>query len=95
MKIPNADLAVIDMDFPLYEDVILLVDILDEGLATGDVGTVVERYAVPGLEPGYSVEFFDMLGNTVAVVTVAARALRRPTTADRPVVRQASVESPV
>lgn len=57
--------------------------------------TVVERHAVPGLEPGYSVEFFDMLGNTVAVVTVAASALRRPTAADRPMVRQASVASPV
>jgi len=83
------------MDFPLYEDVILLIDIPDEGLAAGDVGTVVERHDVPGLEPGYSVEFFDMLGNTVAVVTVAASALRRPTAADRPVVRQARVESPV
>ena len=81
------------MDFPLYEDVILLIDIPDEGLAAGDIGTVVERHDVPGLEPGYSVEFFDMLGNTVAVVTVTASALRRPTAADRPMVRQARVES--
>jgi len=83
------------MDFPLYEDVIMLIDIPDEDLAAGDVGTIVKRHAVPDLEPGYSVEFFDMLGNTVAVVTVAASVLRRPTAADRPVVRQASVESPV
>ena len=44
----------------------------------GDVGTVVERHDVPGRETGYSVEFFDMLGNTVAVVTLPASALRLP-----------------
>jgi hypothetical protein len=35
-------------------------------------------------EVGYSVEFFDMTGNTVDVVTVPASALRLPTPADRP-----------
>jgi uncharacterized protein DUF4926 len=54
------------------------------------VGTVVERHAVAGLETGYSVEFFDMLGNTVAVVTVVGSALRAPTRADRPAVRAMS-----
>ena len=76
------------MEFPLFDDVILLVDLPEEGLATGDVGTVVERHEVSGMETGYSVEFFDMLGGTVAVVTLPANALRRPTAADRPVVRQ-------
>jgi hypothetical protein len=77
-------------DLPLYEDVILLVDLPEEGLAVGDVGVVVERHDVPGMETGYSVEFFDMLGNTVSVVTLPASAFRRPTAADRPVVRQAA-----
>ncbi|NOT55727.1 MAG: hypothetical protein HOP18_14095, partial [Deltaproteobacteria bacterium] len=36
---------------------------------------------------GYSIEFFDMVGNTLAVITVPARELRVPTTADRPAVR--------
>ncbi|MDZ4720852.1 MAG: DUF4926 domain-containing protein [Roseiflexaceae bacterium] len=81
------------MDFPLYEDVILLIAMPDDGLAVGDVGTVVERHYLPGLETGYSIEFFDMLGNTVAVVTLPASALRRPTTADRPMVRQTSEAS--
>lgn len=35
---------------------------------------------------GYSVELFDMTGNTVTVVTLPASALRLPTTADRPAV---------
>jgi hypothetical protein len=74
-------------DFTLYQDVVLLHDIPAEGLCAGDVGTVVERHDVPGRETGYSVEFFDMLGNTVAVVTLPASALRVPTCADRPAVR--------
>ncbi len=77
-----------DPAFPLYEDIILRIDLPDVGLVAGDVGTVVERHAVPGMEMGYSVEFFDMLVNTVAVVTLPASALRRPTVADRPFVRQ-------
>jgi hypothetical protein len=35
---------------------------------------------VPGIaDEGYSVEFFDMIGNTVAAVSVPASALRLPT----------------
>jgi len=74
-------------DFTLYQDAVLLHDILEEGLCAGDVGTIVERHDVPGRETGYSVEFFDMLGNTVAVVTLPTSALRAPSRADRPAVR--------
>lgn len=75
------------MNFELYTDVVLARDVPEENLRAGDIGTVVERHAVPGRETGYSVEFFDMLGNTVAVVTLSANALRAPTHADRPAVR--------
>jgi hypothetical protein len=76
------------MAFELYSDVILTRDISEHGLRAGDVGTVVERHVVPGVsEEGYSVEFFDMTGNTVGVVTVSASAVRLPTQADRPAVR--------
>lgn len=76
------------MTFELYNDVILTRDIAERGLRNGDVGTVVERHSAPGMaEEGYSVEFFDMTGNTVAVVAVPASALRLPTHADRPAVR--------
>jgi hypothetical protein len=53
------------MDFRLYADVVLIRDVPEENLHAGDVGTVVERHEVPGREIGYSVEFFNMLGNTV------------------------------
>jgi hypothetical protein len=79
------------MGFELYSDVILTRDIAEQGLRAGDVGTLVERHLVPNVaEEGYSVEFFDMTGNTVAVVTVPASALRLPTRADRPAARALS-----
>ena len=79
------------MAFELYSDVILTRDVSEHGLRTGDVGTVVERHVVPGVsEEGYSVEFFDMTGNTVAVLTLPASALRVPTPADRPAARALS-----
>jgi hypothetical protein len=71
----------------MYQDAILQVDVSEHGLCAGDVGTVVERHVVPGREDGYSVEFFDMTGKTVAVITVPASHLRAPTPADRPSVR--------
>lgn len=75
------------MDFPLYSDIILLRDLPEEGVNAGDIGTVVDRHEINGLETGYSVEFFDMLGNTVAVVTLPMSYFRLPTHADRPAVR--------
>ena len=38
-------------------------------------------------QEGYSVEFVDMTGKTVAVATMPAGAFRLPTPADRPAVR--------
>ena len=72
------------MAFDLYSEVILTADLPEDGVKAGDVGTVVERHVVAGMEDGYSVEFFDMTGKTVAVVTVGASLLRSPTHADRP-----------
>jgi hypothetical protein len=79
------------MPFEMYGDVILTRDVTEHGLRAGDVGTVVERHSAPGVpEEGYSVEFFDMTGNTVTVATLPASALRLPTQADRPTVRALS-----
>ena len=75
------------MDFQLYTDAVLLGNVSGDFLQVGDIGTVVERHDIAGLETGYSVEFFDMLGNTVAVVTLPESMLRSPTHADRPTVR--------
>jgi hypothetical protein len=76
------------MNFELFHDAILTVDLPDLGLCAGDVGTVVERHSAPDKETGYSVEFFDMTGQTVAVVCVPGSQLRLPTGADRPSARR-------
>lgn len=79
------------MPFDIYGDVILTRDVTGHGLRAGDLGTVAERHVVSGVaEEGYSIEFFDMTGNTVAVVTLPASSLRVPTPADRPTVRALS-----
>jgi hypothetical protein len=75
------------MPLELYRDVILTADLPEHGLCAGDVGTLVEHHVVPGKEDGYSLEFFDMTGRTVAVVTVPAHMVRAPTAADRPAIR--------
>ncbi len=76
------------MSVNMYQDVILTVDIPEEGLCAGDVGTLVERHNVAGKEEGFSVEFFDMTGRTVALVTLATSYFRVPTPDDRPSARR-------
>ncbi len=75
------------MTYPLYSDCILLKNIPEENLSAGDIGTIVEVHQIEGLETGYSVEFFDLLGKTVAVVTLSESTLRLPNHTDRPTVR--------
>jgi hypothetical protein len=66
---------------PLYSDVIVLLDLPQYSLFVGDIGTVVDRHDVAGLEVGYSVEFFDVLGNTIAIVTLPMSYFCVPSTA--------------
>ena len=58
------------MKYNLFEEVVLARDIPDKGLKKGDVATVVEHHPMPGEEDGYSLEVFNALGDTIAVVTV-------------------------
>jgi len=59
------------MRYELFTQVALGVDLPKHGLYRGDVATVVEHHAGRrGLEPGYSLEVFNAVGDTVAVVTV-------------------------
>ena len=41
-------------------------------------GKLVEKHQIEGLETGYSVEFFNMLGKTITVVTMAENSLCFP-----------------
>jgi hypothetical protein len=59
------------MKYELFTRVALKAALPKHGLRSGDVATVVESHPRrPGQEPGYSLEVFNAVGETVAVVTV-------------------------
>lgn len=59
------------MRFELYTQVALAVDIPDKSLRAGDLATVVEYHPVEVGEGGYTLEVFNAIGDTVAIVTLA------------------------
>ncbi len=68
------------MTLALYQRVVLMQDLPKEGLRTGDVGVIVEHYpARADLPEGYELEVFAANGQTVAVVSVLASAVREAT----------------
>jgi len=59
------------MKFELFSRVALKTDVPEDGLRRGDVATIVEYHeGRPGQEPGYSLEVFNAVGDTVAVITL-------------------------
>jgi hypothetical protein len=79
------------MSFQLFSRVILAKDLPEEGLVTGDMGTIVEHHPATKHYPeGYEVEFFSGNGETIAVVSVPASALRVATSKDILHVRELS-----
>ncbi|MCE2447760.1 MAG: DUF4926 domain-containing protein [Candidatus Latescibacteria bacterium] len=53
--------------FKEHERIVLISDILEEGLVAGDVGTIVH---VHPREEAFVVEFMALDGNTAAIATV-------------------------
>jgi len=65
------------MTLALYERVVLTQDVPEEGLRAGDIGVIVEHYpAREDVPEGYELEFFAATGQTIAVVSVPATAIR-------------------
>jgi hypothetical protein len=59
------------MNYQLFTQVALRIDLPQDGLRQGDVATIVEEHpGKPGQEHGYSLEVFNAVGETIAVVTV-------------------------
>lgn len=59
------------MTYKLFTRAALKSDVPEHRLRSGDVVTIVEYHpGRPGQEPGYSLEVFNAVGDTVAVVTV-------------------------
>src|SRR5437867_5069745 len=68
------------MTLALYQRAVLTRDLPEEGLRAGDVGVIVEHYPARGDVPeGYELEIFAATGQTIAVVSVPASAVREAT----------------
>lgn len=68
------------MTLALYQRVVLTQDLPKEGLRAGDIGVIVEHYTARADVPeGYELEVFAANGQTVAVVSVPASAVREAT----------------
>ena len=67
------------MRYNLFEEVVLAKDIPEKGLRKGDVATIVEYHPVADAEDGYSLELFNALGDTIAVITVPESVLEQLT----------------
>jgi hypothetical protein len=59
------------MKYKMFSRVSLKTSLPRHGLRRGDVATIVEHHpGRPGQEPGYTLEVFNAVGETVDVVTV-------------------------
>jgi hypothetical protein len=63
------------MAYQLFQEVVLLENIPEKSLKKGDVATIVAHHVVPDGEDGYSLEVFNAVGETVAVITLPASAI--------------------
>ena len=60
-----------------HEEAVLTRDLPEEGFEAGDVGTVVAVHEDErGEAAGYTLEVFGLAGETLAIVTVPADAVR-------------------
>ena len=60
------------MKYDLFKEVVLAVDLPDHRLRKGDVATVVEHLpAGDNPEPGYALEVFNAIGESIDVLMVA------------------------
>ena len=71
-----------------HDCVVLTQDVPDEGLISGDIGTVVHIHSG---ETGYEVEFITLAGQTVAIVTLLPNQIRAITPHDLAHVREVTV----
>jgi len=59
------------MAYPLFTRVSLTEDFPQHGLHAGDLATIVETHeGSPGQETGYSLEVFNAIGETIALLVV-------------------------
>ncbi len=59
------------MKYKLFKEVVLLKDIPDKRLKSGDVATIIDYHPVDNSIDGYSLEVFNVFGDTIAVITLS------------------------
>jgi len=69
------------MKYELFQRVALARDLPEKQLRRGDVATIVDCHPPDDGEPGYSIEVFNAVGDTIAVTAVAESCLQ-PLTAN-------------
>ncbi len=69
------------MKYELFKEVVLSKDIPEKRLKKGDVATIVDYHPVAEGEDGYSLEVFNAVGDTIAVITLEESAIE-PLTED-------------
>ena len=70
------------MKYELFQRIALARDLPEKRLQRGDVVTIVDRHPPNGGEPGYSIEVFNALGETIAVTVVPESCLQPLTASD-------------
>ncbi len=63
------------MEFELYTDAALARDVPEHRLKRGDIVKLVDYHVAPDGTEGYSVEVFNAVGGTLAVIAVPTSAL--------------------
>ena len=76
------------MKYKLFQQVALAQDIPEKGLKRGDFATIVENHPPYRGEGGYSIEVFNAVGETLAVITVPEAFLEELTSDEVLHVRQ-------
>ncbi len=69
------------MKFELFKRVALQEDLPPYNLRRGDVAVIVEHHPFPDGEDGYSLEVFNAVGETIAVIPLAESQIE-PLTSD-------------
>lgn len=59
------------MKYNLYEEVVLKKNIQEKQIQKGDVATIIEYHPVSEGEDGYTLEVFNAIGDTIAVITLS------------------------
>jgi hypothetical protein len=58
------------MKFELYKDAVLTRDVPEHRLKRGDIVKLVDHHVARDGSEGYSIEVFNAVGETVAVITL-------------------------